>query len=194
MKKLFWSLSFLIITLAASGQPDSSLKARLDAFMNANDLMDFEKVMDYTYPKLFTLATREQMIEVMNNSMNNEDMTIRLDSLKIDSIYAVFTTAEGSFAKVDYSMLMLMQLKEEADKTKNNEKNDAVIAALKEQYGEDKVKYDEKVKAIKIYVNTAMAAIKDSYAKEWCFLNFKEDDPMIEALLSKEVIEKLSSY
>lgn len=194
MKKLFIVLFVFCFSLHSNSQEDSTLRARLSAFMNANDLMDFEKVMDYTYPKLFTLVPREQMIEVMNSSFDNEEISIKIDSLKIDSIYPVFTNAEGHFAKVDYSMLMLMKLKAGEDSTKEKEKNDVVIAALKDQYGEEKVIFNEATGNIHIYVSTAMVAIRDQYAKEWCFINFKKDDPMTEALLSKDVIDKVNSY
>lgn len=39
-----------------------------------------------------------------------------------------------------------------------------------------------------------MVAIKDEYAKEWSFVELKEDDPMTEKLFTKELLAKLATY
>jgi hypothetical protein len=39
-----------------------------------------------------------------------------------------------------------------------------------------------------------MVGVKDEYSKEWCFVNFKDGDPVNSQLFSIEVIDKLTSY
>ena len=147
MKKLFFAFIVLIFCACGSSKKkvtdtgngkEAPLEQRLADFMKVNDEMDFEKVMDYTYPKLFTLAPREQLVKVMKDAFSSEEVKIELDSMRVDTVFAVFKIGDGSYAKVRYSMNM--------------------------------------------------------YAKEWSFVNLNKEDPMINKLFSKEVLDKLDTY
>jgi hypothetical protein len=195
MQKIKLLLLAIGFSVSCFAQADTSLQGRLKAFMQANEKLDFDKVLDYTYPKLFTLVPRNQMIDVMKGSFDNETLTVTMDSLRIVTIYPEYTDTSGRYAKIDYSMLMKMKFKEEEkDSTEAGKQKEFMLTAFREEYGEDNVLFDEKEKLYKIQIVTAMIAIKDSFAKEWSFINFKKDDPMAEVLLSAAVIEKMSSY
>jgi hypothetical protein len=198
MKKIQTVLLALGFFLCGQAQQDTALHTRLAAFMQVNEAMDMEKVMDYTYPKLFTLVPREQMIEVMHATFENEEMTIKLDSLKIDSIYPEFTLPEGRFAKVTYSMKMIMQMKKAADDTLTaeefDERNEEVASYMRMQYGEDKVYYNKETNSVVLYIQSPMLAIKDEHSPQWTFINLKDEDPMMDMLLSKDVQKALTNY
>jgi hypothetical protein len=198
MKKIIVVFLAIASLSPACAQSDTSLQARLAAFMRVNDAMDLEKVMDYTYPKLFTLAPREQMLETMQATFDNEEMTIQLDSLKIDSVYPQFSLPEGRFAKVIYSMKMSMQMKKAADDTLTadefDERNEQVASYMGMQYGEDKVHYNKETNSVILYIQSPMLAIKDAHSPEWTFINLKKEDPMMDMLLSKDVQKALTNY
>ena len=39
-----------------------------------------------------------------------------------------------------------------------------------------------------------MAAIKDEYAKEWCFMDMLNNKAMNETMLDKTILDKLATY
>src|SRR5690242_21824822 len=97
----------------AGGTNDgASLEHRLDQFMELTDKMDLEELMEYTYPKLFTIAPKESVLKALKEAYNSEEVRMQLDSLKIEKIYPVFEMENGSYAKIDYSMVMLMDFKD----------------------------------------------------------------------------------
>jgi hypothetical protein len=184
---------FSVVTVFSQNDPE--LKNRLQLFMEANRAMDFEKIMDYTYPKLFTIAPRAQMIEVIKSTFDNEEMQIGMDSLNIDSLYPGFAIKQSSYAKVKYSMKMVMKFKlnEEDNKDGKMQMAEMMLPVMKKQFGNDKVRVDD-AGVFHIKTTTYMVAIKDEYAKEWCFVNLNETDPLTKKILSKELLDKLATY
>lgn len=191
MKKLF--LSFLLFALLSKGskaQTDTKLTERIAAMLKVTESKDLEKMLDYTYPKLFTLATREQMAEAMKNSFETEDFVSTFDSVKLGTVFPIFTIGKGQYAKINHTMLMRMKFKEEIDSAQSAE----MMPMMEEQFGKGKVRFDKNLNTIVILLNSKMVAVKDDYAKEWSFVNYDEASPMVNMLFSKEVIEKLKEY
>ncbi|MBC7874049.1 MAG: hypothetical protein H7Y01_08635 [Ferruginibacter sp.] len=199
MKKLFFA--FIICALCACGSSKkktenkgngTSLDQRLSEFMQVNDEMNLEKVMDYIYPKLFTIVPREEMLEAMKSGFNNEEVKVELDSLKIDRVNPEFEMAQGRYAKISYSMVMLMDFKISKDSIDTN--GPRMVEMLAAEYGEENVSLDKATGIIRIRTSSPMVAVKDEYAKEWSFVNLKEEDPLVNKLFSKEVLDKLATY
>ncbi|MEO6315497.1 MAG: hypothetical protein ABIU63_15810 [Chitinophagaceae bacterium] len=189
MKKLWLVLVICGACCSLFAQTDPLLQQRLNYFMEANRQLHFDSVIAYTYPKLFTLVPRDEMLEMLQNSFENEQLTIRLDSLQTDSIYPVFKMQEGSYAKIRYSLNMIMQLKDSSAAGKEND----LLAAMQAQYGTGKVRLDS-AKNIVVQVTALMLAAKDKYARQWCFVNLKDSDPLISQLFTKEIIDKTATY
>jgi hypothetical protein len=105
-------------------------------------------------------------------------------------VFPIFTIGTGQYAKISHTMLMRMTFKEPIDSAESAE----MLPQMKEQFGKDNVRFDKKANAVVILLHSTMVAIKDEFAKEWSFVNYDEDSPMVEMLFSKEVIEKLKEY
>lgn len=189
-KTVFFLWLGLILSVAGKSQQDARLLARLDSMLLVTQEMNLEKILDYTYPKLFTIATREQMADAMKSSFETEDFKTTLDSVKIGKVHPVFSTKEGQYAKITHTMLMRMHFNE----TIEEEQSQAVIPAMEKEFGAGKVRFDKAKNTIVISLNSEIVAIKDEYATEWCFVNYDEDDSLVNLLFSKEVIEKLKEY
>lgn len=193
MKKLVLAALGCFYASLVFAQGDSLLNRRIQQFLKANTEMNFERVLDFTYPKLFTIAPRDQMARMLKSSFDNEQMTITMDSLKTTTVFPVFTLPQGSYAKILYSMKMIMQLKgKEATPEKQKEKDELMLAGMQSQFG-DKASLDSSGRII-LYVNAVMVAVKDSYAKQWSFVNLKENDPLTAQLFSNEILNKLATY
>jgi hypothetical protein len=206
MKKILFALSVLVFIACKSSAKkveksvenlteSSSIEQRLTAYMKLNDEMKLEELMDYIYPKLFSIVPKEQLIKAMKDGFDNEELTVELDSLKIEKIYPVFEMGKGSFAKVDYSMVIVMKYKTEAgstDKASHLKQMARIAESMEGQYGSGNVKVDENG-VIRIWEKNKLVAVKDEYAKDWSFVSLKDEDPMMNKLFSKEVLDKLIS-
>ena len=193
MKKTLLLLSFLSISLFSFCQ-DAALTARLNSFIKANDELNFDMILDFTYPKVFTIAPREKMKEALEEGFNSEEIKMKMYSMQIQKVFPIFTMGEGTYAKVKYSFVLYMTFKTSEDEENPQEQNEFMLSMLGETYGKDNVSFDPVTKAIKIRVNSEMAAIKDEYAKEWCFMDMLNNKAMNETMLDKTILDKLATY
>lgn len=194
MKKIVVLLFSLIMAEGLAAQQDTALVNRLFATMQFTKLMDLEKVLDYTYPKLFTIATREQMLEVLKSTFETDEYSTELDSLKIDTIFPVFSIGAGSFTKVKHTMLMRMLYKEPFD-TADTEGINILVSLMEGQFGKGNVWFDKMRNSLNVTMQADMVAIKDELSPQWTFVNLDEDNPVIlDLLFSKEVIARLKEF
>lgn len=201
MKNLILGLIVLIFCACgaskdkkADSSDNVSLESRLASFMKANDNMNIEEMADYLYPKLFTIAPKADLIKSMQETFNGDEMKVELDEVKVDTLYPVFESGEGKYAKVKYSMIMRMNFINTADSTAyNKEMLENIMQSMAAEYGAENISLDEKG-IISIKEKSVMVAIKDEYAKEWSFVELKENDPMTDKLFTKELLAKLATY
>ncbi|RXK60001.1 hypothetical protein ESA94_13215 [Lacibacter luteus] len=195
MKKLvfLFLIGFLFTFSAAAQEVDAAMKSRLDTFLKLNQALDFEKLMDYIYPKVFTVAPREQLIEIFKSTFAGDDeVKMEMDSLQYGSISPLVVVNKGSYHLIRYSMLIRMQIKQEASDAADG--NTTMLNVLKSQYGAKNVRYDAASKKFVVNVNTNMVAVKDETSPEWTFLNFEPDHPLAAQLLDAAVISKLKTF
>ena len=187
MKKLAFILLFLTTAFIGTAQTtDAQLKQRLNNYMQLNKELDFEKIMDYMHPVLFTVAPKEAMQQTMEQAFNSEEMKISIDSLQVLTIGEDFKEGEAVYKKVDYFMSMSMVFKD--NMLEDESFREMITAGMKEAMGNKQVSYDEKKKALMITGNEVMFAIKDNPKTEWLFLGYDKNPELIKAIFPKSVI------
>jgi hypothetical protein len=203
MKKIL--VVFAILALSACGSSkkkvettdnSSSMEQRLTEFMKLNEEMNLEKIMDYLHPKLFTIVPRKDLLQAMKDGFNSEEVKVDIDSMKVDKIHPVFEMDNASYAKINYSMLMLMDFNNAADSTAevDKEQSEFMRKTMAAEYGEENVSVDDATGIIKIQASSIMVGVKEQSDKEWYFVNLKAEDPMMTKIFSKKVIEKIGTY
>lgn len=161
--------------------------------LKLTQLKDLEKVMDYTYPRLFTIAPREALITVMKNAYETDEFTIELDSVKIHTIFPVFVIDDTSYVKIKHTMLMKMKYKEPYDTTDRDSK-EFMVSLMEQKFGKGKVSFDPVANSLNIFMIPDMVGIKDKTSK-WTFVNLNEDNPeMLNTIFSKKVLDKLKEF
>ena len=187
MKKLAFILVLITTAFISTAQTtDAQLKQRLNHYMQLNKELDFEKIMDYMHPVLFTVAPKEAMQQTMEQAFNSEEMKISIDSLQVLTIGEDFKEGEAVYKKVDYFMSMSMVFKD--NMLENEGFREIMTAGMKEAFGNKQVAYDEKKKALIITGNEIMFAIKDNPKAAWLFLGYEKNPPLINAIFPKSVI------
>src|SRR5258705_1026743 len=193
MKKIHLALLFFVFGIICNAQQDTSLAGRLNEMLKLTQMKDLNKVMDYTYPKLFTIAPREALIEVMRSTYDTDEFIIELDSLKVDTIYPIFKVNDSSYVKVKHTMLMRMKYKEPFD-TADKEGKEFMVSQMEQKFGKGNVRFDPITNSLNIFMIPDMVGIKDK-SSNWTFINLDEDNPqMLNRLFSKKVLDKLKQF
>jgi hypothetical protein len=191
MRKFFGIILFILsFNKYSAGQQDKELMDRLDSVLKVTQSKEFEKILDYTYPKLFTIITREQMVQELRSAFESEEFSVAIDSLKIKKIFPVFTTKDGQFTKIIHTMIMKMKFKEVIDSALV----EPMIQQMEQGFGSGNVRFDNATNSFIAKMVAEMIAIKDEFAKNWCFVNNDEENNLADLLFSKEVNEKLHTY
>lgn len=188
----------LVLVLSLGGQlafaqEDSTIRSRLDAFLAFTESMDVDQALDITYPRIFALVSREDMKKELNKSMNSEEVTVRLDSFRVDTIFPVFQLDSGHYAKIFYRMNMHMKLIK-ADEEMDEEDNKMMVRIFEFQFGEGNVSYNKEKKEYLIRHRAALLAIRDDISPQWTFLNLETNSPLSGILFSEKLLEKLETY
>ena len=190
LKKIWFPLLFLALPFGGRAQQDPVLLARIDSMLQLTETSQVNRMLDFTYPKIFTIAPREQLAEVLANNLNTEEYSSTLDSVKLMKLFPIFTIGDGQYAKLSHSMLMRMKFKEPV----TDEQLAEGMAGMAEIFGKGNFRFDKPNNSFVISMTSYLVAIKDSYSKEWTFLNYRDDDPTIQLLLNDEVVNKLKEY
>jgi hypothetical protein len=190
MKRFFLLALLVSLTIISWSQENKELMARVEAMLRVTGEKDLQKILDFTYPKVFTFATREQMTEALEASFDTEEFSSSFDSIKIQTVFPVFSLQNGQYAKITHSMLMRMKFKEPMDSAGSA----SFVELMELRYGKGKVSFDRSTNTLTLSILSTLVAIKDEYAKEWTFVNYDATDKLAELLFSKEVMAKLAEY
>ena len=191
MRKFLFSFLAALISVAAISQfnSDPALSKRLDEYMKLTRELKFEKIMEYTHPKMFTIASKEQLIEVLKQGFDNEGMSIAIDSAVVAGISEGFILENVTYKKVDYSVKMAVRFKDTASLKEENFIS-AMKIAFTNAFPGGTVEFAEADKVFRIKASNLMIAIKDNEATPWMFLGYeKKNAELAKLLYSKEVIE-----
>lgn len=194
MKTFFLTSLLFVVGLVAYGQQDTALVNRINQMLTLTQKKDLEKIMDYTYPKLFKIVPRELMITTLKETYDTEEFSIEIDSLKIISIFPVFVIRDTSYVKVRHTMLMRMKYKQALD-TNDMEGKNMLVSILGQKYGEGNVRFDAAANSLNIFMKPDVVGIKDKTSNTWTFANLDDDNPaLLEMLFSQAVRDKLKQY
>lgn len=190
MKKLaFLFFSFVALAAAAQKNADAQLTARLQEYMDHNRQLNFEKVMDYMHPKLFTVAPREAIVQAMQQAFTNEQITFRFDSMAVVSIGPVFKFNNIAYRKVAYFMTMTMTF---GDSTDLSQKEVAAVMrrSFEKGFPGKKIVVDPATNAVQVSGTEILFALKDPQQKDWLFLGYDRSKPQLTNLLYPKTVRQ----
>jgi len=183
-------------SIAQTAETKESLEAALDTYIEVTEAMDFAKIMDYMPPKFFEKFPKEQMMKVMEQSFNNPNVKLNMDSFRIVHIHPFLEIEQGKYTLVDYAFRMHMQMTEPLEEGETEEDKKEQMGFMKSmlemQHGEGSVLLEEESSTFIINVETTMYAISEPEYEGWKFIEKKEKVPgLLDSILPKEAIEGL---
>tara|TARA_R110002012_G_scaffold317990_1_gene535369 strand:- start:180 stop:839 length:660 start_codon:yes stop_codon:yes gene_type:complete len=197
LKQCIALITCLIITISINAQVNSEEK-KLDSitlkmFKDVNAL-DFESIMDMTYPKVFEIASKDMLLPVYKSMfLGNDEYKITIDknipAYKISEVFRV-DSLQLDYAFVNYKMKMQMEfLNQEFDEdTKDLMKNMMKTQGMSVSFISDNT--------LDVVMENSMTLfLKDNNTEQqWKMLNYTPDSPMFFQIVPTLVIEKAKEH
>lgn len=192
MKKLKHIALLLVLTLMTSisfGQTMEGFQKSFDEFVEHTKKQNFEAVIDATNPRVFKLASKEMLTEAMKQAFNAPDVEFSFGEHEILSKSELLNIDGQHFVFANYTMEMVMTMK---DENADQENIEMLAEILKASFGEGNVKIDNEKKAINIKANKPL--IGEYVNDKWVFMNYeKAQQSFMEMIFEKELLNKIIS-
>ena len=183
--KLFlWIFAFCSIYLHA--QSVDEIEPQIEELIAHSVEGNYEKVLDFTHPKLFEIASREMMIQLFEQGFNNDKFEIKILPVEADIDISEVQTIEGEkYALISYNNALSMHFKDDSNLNKNFED------MLKLTYPNAEIEFREENNTYLINTRSKMLAISDEFTDgKWKYLNVNEQDKNLMQMLLKESVIK----
>jgi hypothetical protein len=189
MKKTYLLLAFLATTIGFS-QTLETLKADTKKMYEASYIMNYDEVTNFTYPKVFDLIPKEKMLEMLEQTFNNETMRIRLVTVDPKFVYSDIQKIENkNVAVVNYNNAMRIIFEQKM----TDEEGTKMVENFKSAGNYLVANFEKERNALYLEGPATMIAVADETTKnEWKFLNYeKGQSQMATTVLGESLVTKL---
>lgn len=186
--KIKVTILFLLASVFGFSQTLESMKIEVQKIYNLTIEKKYDIVLESTYPKVFEIAPKSDMIAAMNQMFDNEQMKITIEKVNPEFTFSEILSIEGAkYCIVEHKNRMTMKFKEALGENK-----EFILANLKENMTDYTVTLDEKTEVFTVDGKAKMIAISDKLTNgTWKYINYNGESPMMQQVLGKEVLEKL---
>ncbi|WP_294824542.1 hypothetical protein [uncultured Flavobacterium sp.] len=188
MKKLILLSVLLMSSIATFAQDKKSLEDRANQMYGYTASEQYEKLLDYTYPKLFTIVPREKMVEILQRMTKGEGFTISIAPTPPNFTFGEIKKIDGGhYSVVTHDLNMKMRF----DEPVADQELEMLLSSFKANLKTDNVTFDRKDNSFNIIKKSQAVAVwdKDTQGK-WMFVN-NSDGPIRTKLFSEKVIKEL---
>lgn len=180
----------LLFAQLSIAQDLASLKVGAQKIYTATTTLDYDSILDSTYPKVFDIVPKAQMKEVLMATFNgNEQMKIKLLNIAPEFQYGeIKKIGDQNFCLIDHNLGMELTLTEKIDEEEVEMMTNLMIEAMES----DKVTFNKETNTFTINKKATMIGIADAATKnEWKFLNKDKKNVLVNKLFSEKVIKAL---
>jgi hypothetical protein len=189
-KQIIFLLACILFTTISFSQDLNALKAEIQKTYDATIALNYDKILDYTYPKLYKLVPRDKMKEALIATFNGTDeMKVKILAVDPNFNYGEIKTIDDQkICLVKHDLSMELTLKE----TLEEEDVEMMIDLLKSTMETEDITFDKEKTTFKINKIATMIAISDELTnKQWRFLNKDKENKLMAMLLNKKVVKEL---
>ncbi len=167
------------LAAAARGQDEArqAIQQRLNEYFEATKSKDWDKTVNLLYPKLFSLVSKEDMVQMFRD-MEGNGVEFEMKGFELLRISDTVNYAGESFALIGYSARMNIRF------TSQSYQEASVLEAIRQNYeatyGAENVHFRAENNSFGIRSEKAMFAIAPEGSSEWTFM---ESEPGQESLL-----------
>ncbi len=185
-------LLLLLVSVQHSFSQDlNSLKVNAENVYKSTLDLNYDKILDTTYQKLFEIVPKDEVKQILITTFNgNQEMKIKLLSIPPNFKFGKIKKIEDhTFCLIDYDLAMEFKIK---DKQFSKSEGIEIANNMKKTMDATDVSFDEVSNTFKVIKRTDMIAIWDgSTNNQWQFLNRDKNNQIAKYLFSKKVIAEL---
>lgn len=189
-KQIIFLLACILFTTISFSQDLNALKAEIQKTYDATIALNYDKILDYTYPKLYKLVPRDKMKEALIATFNGTDeMKVKILAVDPNFNYGEIKTIDDQkICLVKHNLSMEITLNE----TLEEEDVEMMIDLLKSTMETEDITYYKEKTTFKINKIATMIAISDELTNnQWRFLNKDKENKLMAMLLNKKVVKEL---
>ena len=189
-KQIIFLLACILFTTISFSQDLNALKAEIQKTYDATIALNYAKILDYTYPKLYKFIPRDKMKEALIATFNGTDeMKVKILAVDPNFNYGEIKTIDDQkICLVKHNLSMELTLKE----TLEDEDVEMMIDILKSTMETEDITFDKEKTTFKINKIATMIAISDELTNnQWRFLNKDKENKLMAMLLNKKVVKEL---
>ena len=161
----------------------SHLLQDLEAYKTYALAQDFEKSLQFMPAKMFDIVPRDSLMDLMQQSMENEMMKIALTGMNYQAPQKIKVKKAGAYhwALVGYDAEMHFVMKEK-------DHLPLVIPAMKAAFGRENVVVEENGMVIQL-TDKYLIAFKDAASSQWYFIEDKRKSKEQPTEMQKMIFE-----
>ncbi|HBI01530.1 MAG TPA: hypothetical protein PLL09_03760 [Flavobacterium sp.] len=181
---------FLLINYLSFSQSIETLKSDCAKMYDATYNMDFEKILDYTHPKVFDIVDKETMLTVLDETFQNDKLRIRLVHPKTTFTFSEVKEIDGKkICVVEYPQAMRMIF----ENPLSEEEKNALEESLKTTMTSKKITFEKDRNAFYIDGKDIMIAVSEEATQnKWKLINYDKSQPqLLNMVLGENVVKQL---
>lgn len=187
--KLSILVAFVFVQLTFA-QDMASLKEGAQKIYTATTTLDYDSILDNTYPKVFDIVPKDQMKQLLVTTFNgNEKMKIKLLPVAPDFKFGeIKKIGDQNFSLINHNLAMDLTLTEKIEE----EEVEMMTELMKGAMDADTVTFNKDTNTFNIVKRATMIGISDAATKnQWKFLNRDKKNILAIKLFSEKVISEL---
>lgn len=168
--KLKFAIFFLFLFSISQAQTLEELKLETKKVYDASYNIDFDAILNYSYPKLFELVDRAQMTQVLESNFQNPEFSVRFVYPNTAFTYSELKKInQQTFCVVRYNGAIRMKY----GKPLTEQLANGMLTTFKQHMTGKKVSYEKERNSFLIEGESVMIAIADNTTQnKWRFLNY----------------------
>lgn len=187
MKKII-SLLLLTVSFFATAQDKMLLEERAKKTMLHTVNGEYDKLLDYTYPKVFTIVPREQLAAMFKEALKGEGFTAQVVKSPPNFKFGEIKKIDNSYySMIEHDLSMNMVF----DEPIPDDELELTLSTFKAGMETNDITYDKPTKTLKIKKRSKMLAIADESTKnEWTYIN-NDGGPLMGMLIPEKHLTAL---
>ncbi len=188
MKKQFFIIIAFILSINSFAQDLTSLKTEAQKMYSATIALDYDLILETTYPKLFEIVGKDKMKETLISTFNGtEEMKIKILPIEPEFSYGkIKKIGNKLFCLIDYNLSMQLIFNDTMIDSK------IFIKEFKKNTDAKSVTYDKSTNSFTINIRYTMIGIFDAFTNgKWCFLNKEKGNVLFDKLFDETVKKEL---
>jgi len=181
-------IALLLISTLSFAQSVEALKSESKKMYDASYNMDFEKVLDHTYPKIFDIVSKDVLLKSMDQAFQNDVLRIRLVFPEPTFSYSDLKKIEDkTFCVIRYNSAMRIIFEDPL----SSEQITQMTNSFNENMKNKKVTFEKSRNGFYVEGEEIMIGVSDELTNnEWKFINYDSNQSRIFQMIFNESIKK----